>query len=53
MNDATAGGRMHARTLPSHDLKLIDGRRLVYEGALDLGGSVASRSTQRTAWASS
>ncbi len=38
MNDATAGGRMHVRTLPSHDLKLIDDRRLVYEGALDLGG---------------
>jgi len=29
---------MSARTLPSHDLKLIDDRRLVYEGALDLGG---------------
>jgi len=38
MNDATAGEPMHARTLPSHDLKLIDDRRLVYEGALDLGG---------------
>ncbi len=29
---------MSARTLPSHDLTLIDDRRLVYEGALDLGG---------------
>ncbi len=29
---------MSARTLPSHDLKLIDDRRLVYDGALDLGG---------------
>jgi len=38
MNDATAGGHRHARTLPRHDLKLIDDRRLVYEGALDLGG---------------
>jgi len=38
MNDATAGGHLHARTLPSHDLTLIDDRRLVYEGALDLGG---------------
>jgi len=38
MNDATAGGHRHARTLPSHDLTLIDDRRLVYEEALDLGG---------------
>ncbi len=29
---------MSARTLPNHDLTLIDDRRLVYQGALDLGG---------------
>ncbi len=29
---------MSARTLPSHDLTLIDDRRLVYEGAVDLDG---------------